>query len=94
MILDEAQNIKNPKSDTAVATKRVPARVKLALTGTPLENSIYELWSIVDFIMPGYLGTLETFKDVSADSFFFRKYKCTKQILNQILNISHLGTSY
>ncbi len=63
MILDEAQNIKNPKSDTAVATKRVPARVKLALTGTPLENSIYELWSIVDFIMPGYLGTLETFKE-------------------------------
>ena len=64
MILDEAQNIKNPKSDTAIAVKKIKARVKFALTGTPLENSIYELWSIVDFIMPGYLGTFQTFKEM------------------------------
>ena len=64
MILDEAQNIKNPKSDTAIAAKKIKARVKFALTGTPLENSIYELWSIVDFIMPGYLGTFQTFKEM------------------------------
>ena len=64
MILDEAQNIKNPKSDTAIAAKKIKARVKFALTGTPLENSIYELWSIVDFIMPGYLGSFQTFKEM------------------------------
>ena len=63
MFLDEAQNIKNPRSDTAIATKQVKARVKFALTGTPLENSIYELWSIMDFIMPGYLGSFTTFKE-------------------------------
>lgn len=63
MILDEAQNIKNPRSDTAIAAKQVKARVKFALTGTPLENSIYELWSIMDFIMPGYLGSYATFRE-------------------------------
>ncbi len=63
MILDEAQNIKNSRSDTAIAAKQVKARVKFALTGTPLENSIYELWSIMDFIMPGYLGSYATFRE-------------------------------
>ena len=67
MVLDEAQNIKNPKSDTTLATKAVKARVKFALTGTPLENSIYELWSIMDFIMPGYLGDLNTFRETFGD---------------------------
>lgn len=63
VIIDEAQNIKNPKSETALAVKQIKSRVKFALTGTPIENSIYELWSIMDFIMPGYLGTLSMFKE-------------------------------
>ena len=54
-ILDEAQNIKNQSSLSAKAVKEIKARVRFALTGTPIENSLMELWSIFDFIMPGYL---------------------------------------
>ncbi|MDS0524529.1 SNF2 family helicase [Clostridium sp. SHJSY1] len=54
-ILDEAQNIKNSHSQSAKACKSIKANTKFALTGTPLENSLMELWSIFDFIMPGYL---------------------------------------
>lgn len=54
-ILDEAQNIKNPNSQNAVAAKEVRAKTRFALSGTPIENSLMELWSIFDFIMPGYL---------------------------------------
>ncbi|HEY5525286.1 MAG TPA: SNF2 helicase associated domain-containing protein, partial [Clostridium sp.] len=54
-ILDEAQNIKNPSSQNAKIAKGIKATRKFALTGTPIENSLMELWSIFDFIMPGYL---------------------------------------
>lgn len=54
-ILDEAQNIKNPHSQNALSVKEINARTRFALTGTPIENSLVELWSIFDFIMPGYL---------------------------------------
>ncbi|PRR81337.1 DEAD/DEAH box helicase [Clostridium vincentii] len=54
-ILDEAQNIKNPSSQNAKTAKGIKATRKFALTGTPIENSLMELWSIFDFIMPGYL---------------------------------------
>lgn len=54
-ILDEAQNIKNPSSLSAKSVKQVKSKVRFALTGTPIENSLMELWSIFDFIMPGYL---------------------------------------
>ena len=54
-ILDEAQNIKNQSSLSAKSVKEIKARVRFALTGTPIENSLMELWSIFDFIMPGYL---------------------------------------
>lgn len=53
--IDEAQNIKNASSQNAEAVKSIKARTKFALTGTPVENSLMELWSIFDFIMPGYL---------------------------------------
>ncbi len=55
-IIDEAQNIKNPRTKSAHAVKRVPSEYRLALTGTPLENNVEELWSIFDFLMPGFLG--------------------------------------
>jgi len=61
-ILDEAQYIKNSGSDTAKAVKLIPAELRLALSGTPLENGIHELWSIFDFLMPGFLGDLKTFR--------------------------------
>ena len=56
-ILDEAQNIKNPKTGITKCTKKINAKTKLALTGTPIENSMLELWSIFDFIMPGFLAS-------------------------------------
>ncbi|MBU3075747.1 DEAD/DEAH box helicase [Clostridium estertheticum] len=54
-IIDEAQNIKNPHSQNAIAIKEIVAKTKFALSGTPIENSVMDLWSIFDFIMPGYL---------------------------------------
>lgn len=54
-IIDEAQNIKNASSQGAKAVKKINAKHRFALTGTPIENSLMELWSIFDFIMPGYL---------------------------------------
>ena len=54
-IIDEAQNIKNPKSQNAVAVKEIESKTRFALSGTPIENSLMDLWSIFDFIMPGYL---------------------------------------
>lgn len=62
MIIDEAQHIKNPLSKTSKAIKSVNASCKFALTGTPIENSVLELWSIFDFIMPGYMQSLGKFK--------------------------------
>lgn len=62
-IIDEAQNIKNPLSQSTLAVKMVNAKVKFALTGTPIENNLMELWSIFDFIMPGYLYSREVFHD-------------------------------
>ncbi len=55
MFIDEAQFIKNPGSQNAKAVKKIQARCKFALTGTPIENSLTELWSIFDYILPGYL---------------------------------------
>jgi superfamily II DNA or RNA helicase len=63
VILDEAQNIKNADSATAQACKSVSAEHRIALTGTPLENRLSELWSLFDFLMPGFLGNAETFSD-------------------------------
>jgi len=60
-VLDEAQHIKNHKTKRAQAVKDINAETRLALTGTPLENSISELWSIFDFLMPGYLGNYSYF---------------------------------
>ncbi|MDU2122571.1 MAG: DEAD/DEAH box helicase [Clostridium celatum] len=61
-IIDEAQNIKNPKAQNTKIIKEINAKVKFALTGTPIENSLIELWSIFDFIMPGYLFDEKKFK--------------------------------
>ena len=62
-IIDEAQTIKNYQAGMTKEIKKIKARTKIALTGTPLENSVLELWSIFDFIMPGYLGSIHKFKD-------------------------------
>ena len=61
-IIDEAQFIKNSSTATAKAVKAVPAELHLALTGTPLENGVHELWSIYDYLMPGFLGDSKSFR--------------------------------
>ncbi|MGL5617273.1 MAG: DEAD/DEAH box helicase [Sarcina sp.] len=63
IIIDEAQNIKNNKIQLTTYVKSLNGEFKLALTGTPIENNLLELWSIFDFINPGYLYTEEKFKD-------------------------------
>ncbi len=62
LVLDEAQMIKNPATLAARAARRVTARQKLALTGTPVENRLAELWSILDTVNPGMLGSREQFR--------------------------------
>ena len=63
VVLDEAQHIKNRQTQNAQAVKSIRAEHRLVLTGTPLENSVLDLWSIFDFLMPGYLGTAKDFKE-------------------------------
>ncbi len=62
VVLDEAQYIKNPSSAAAKSTKIVKSAHRFALTGTPIENRLSELWSIFDFLMPGFLYDYETFR--------------------------------
>ncbi|HBO99718.1 MAG: Non-specific serine/threonine protein kinase [Candidatus Uhrbacteria bacterium GW2011_GWF2_41_16] len=61
-ILDEAQYIKNANTATAKAVKLLPSKQRMALTGTPLENGVHELWSMFDFLMPGFLGSFRSFR--------------------------------
>ncbi|MFZ5452119.1 MAG: DEAD/DEAH box helicase [Thermodesulfobacteriota bacterium] len=62
VILDEAQNIKNPETKQARAARALPAGYRLALTGTPVENNVGDLWSIMEFLNPGFLGSQTAFK--------------------------------
>ncbi len=62
MVLDEAQNIKNPSAKQSIAVREVESEFRIALTGTPVENRLAELWAIMDFLNPGYLGPLNFFK--------------------------------
>ena len=62
VILDEAQNIKNPHTKQSKAVRNLQANHKIALTGTPMENRLAELWCIFDFINHGYLGSLGQFQ--------------------------------
>jgi len=63
VILDEAQFIKNPDAQITISVKQLQADQRLALTGTPLENRLLDLWSIVDFIQPGHLGNQQKFRE-------------------------------
>ncbi|MDF1616688.1 DEAD/DEAH box helicase [Petrocella sp. FN5] len=84
-IIDEAQHIKNPKSQNAIAVKHINALHRFALTGTPIENTLTELWSIFDFILPGFLGSASYFaktyeRPITKDN----NHHCLKQ-LNQMI---------
>ena len=66
-VFDEAQRIKNPRTKAARAARKVPSKFRVALTGTPLENRLLELWSVVDLILPGYLGSEREFRSIHRD---------------------------
>jgi len=62
-VLDEGHLIKNPKTKTTQAVKEIKAEHRLILSGTPIQNNVLELWSLFDFLMPGFLGSEKVFKD-------------------------------
>jgi superfamily II DNA or RNA helicase len=62
VVLDEAQNVKNPAARTSRAARRLPTGHRIALTGTPVENRLGELWAIMEFLNPGFLGSAEGFR--------------------------------
>ncbi|MCP4010147.1 MAG: DEAD/DEAH box helicase, partial [Proteobacteria bacterium] len=64
LVLDEAQLIKNPRAKAAQVVRKLQTKHRLCLTGTPMENHLGELWAQFDFLMPGFLGNLKTFKRV------------------------------
>ncbi|MEU0663824.1 SNF2-related protein [Streptomyces lavendulocolor] len=63
LVADEAQHVKNPHAHTTQALRTIPSRGRVALTGTPVENNLSELWSLLDWTTPGLLGTLASFRD-------------------------------
>jgi superfamily II DNA or RNA helicase len=66
VVADEAQHVKNSRSAVARALRRIPSRARVALTGTPVENDLTELWSILDWAIPGLLGSRGAFRKVWA----------------------------
>ncbi|MFD6888265.1 DEAD/DEAH box helicase [Streptomyces sp. NPDC059957] len=67
VVADEAQHVKNPRSSTAKALRTIPSAARVALTGTPVENNLSELWAVLDWTTPGLLGRLGTFRTRYAD---------------------------
>ncbi|WP_249044816.1 DEAD/DEAH box helicase [Crossiella equi] len=63
VVADEAQHVKNPRSGTAKALRTIPAPARVALTGTPVENTLSELWAVLDWTTPGLLGSLPAFRN-------------------------------
>lgn len=100
VILDEAQAIKNPGTKQTRAVKKIPAANRIAMTGTPVENRLSDLWSLFDFVNPGLLGTAKEFASFSkglADHpdgygrlrrmispFILRRLKSDKSIINDL----------
>lgn len=85
LILDEAQRIKNPRAKITLSVKQFKAEYKLALTGTPMENHLGELWSIYDFLMRGFLGNQPFFKKayqnpIEKDNDIFKKERLRRKI--------------
>ena len=83
IVLDEAQNIKNTSAQRTSAIKKLHSRHRMALSGTPIENDLTELWSIFDFLMPGYLGSLNSFKKEHIHS---EDYLANRQRLQRMIS--------
>ena len=99
LILDEAQSIKNHTTKTAVAVRTISAKKRFALSGTPIENSLDELWSIFQTILPGLFPGLRQFKNMSSEQvsrivrpFLLRRVK--KDVLKELpdkIETTHLS---
>ncbi|MFT8607798.1 SNF2-related protein [Liquorilactobacillus ghanensis] len=85
-IIDEAQYIKNPRTAAAKAVKQLQSQVRFALTGTPIENGLSELWSIFDFLMPGFLGTYHDFRSNYENPIIKDQQQSVQQRLNQLVS--------
>ncbi|OPY55225.1 MAG: ATP-dependent helicase HepA [Methanosaeta sp. PtaU1.Bin112] len=85
VILDEAQNIKNQAARQTQSIKRLHSGQKIALTGTPVENRLSELWSIMDFLNPGYLGSFQSFRRDFALPIEKYKNKKSSEVLRAII---------
>ncbi|MDF2576888.1 MAG: helicase 2 family protein [Chlamydiales bacterium] len=102
IILDEAQHIKNPTTRNALLAKQLVATHRLILTGTPIENSLKDLWSLFDFIMPGFLHSYRTFTQLypvsdqeakerlkrRIEPFILRRLK--KDVLDELPPVNHI----
>jgi superfamily II DNA or RNA helicase len=86
VILDEAQNIKNPASKQSRAARKIRSDIRFALTGTPIENRLAELWSIMEFLNPGYLGSHERFQKRFAIPIEKGKSERKAEILKRIIS--------
>ena len=67
IVLDEAQFIKNPDAKRSIHIREIPKRIGIAMTGTPFENHVTDVWSLMDFCLPGFLGTREWFESQFSD---------------------------
>ena len=86
IILDEAHIIKNPESINARAVSALRGKSKLAISGTPIQNNLMELWSIFNFISPGYLGTYNSFKEDFSIPIEVEKDKTAADKLTKLIN--------
>lgn len=84
LIIDEAQKIKNPNTEISKAIKSIKAKYKIALSGTPVENNLSELWSIFDFTLPKYLKTLKDFQKNYAKDIEIKKDRVKIEKLKKI----------
>jgi SNF2 family DNA or RNA helicase len=85
LVADEAQHVKNPRSAGAKALRTIPARSRVALTGTPVENNLSELWAILDWTTPGLLGSHGTFRRKWADPIEVERDEAKTRLLSKLI---------
>ena len=85
LVADEAQHVKNPRSAGAKALRTIPARSRVALTGTPVENNLSELWAILDWTTPGLLGSHSSFRTLWADPIETERKESTTRLLSKLV---------
>jgi SNF2 family DNA or RNA helicase len=85
LVADEAQHVKNPRSAGAKALRTIPARSRVALTGTPVENNLSELWAILDWTTPGLLGSHGTFRKKWADPIEIEREQAKTRLLSKLI---------